>query len=157
MRPLPSDAPLGDSELGKIKSAEVVKEDREKTTNVEFSKPEQATNKQEEKCDESLFKALHHTFFKRIWASAFLLVVSGKWTSIFEMYYCFLTEAYATDTLRTTTPLLNEVLLTWLTESYIYFRLSDAERTAAAAEGVFKPRGIGYGIGLAFALFVMQG
>lgn len=78
MRPLPSDAPLGDSELGKIESAKVVKEDREKTTNVELSKPEQATNKQEEKYDESLFKALHHTFFKRIWASAFLLVVSGK-------------------------------------------------------------------------------
>lgn len=61
------------------------------------------------------------------------------------------------DTLRTTTPLLNKIILTWLTESYIYFRLSDTERTAATAAGFPKLRGIGYGIGLAFALFVMQG
>ena len=61
------------------------------------------------------------------------------------------------DILRTTSPLLNKVLLTWLADSYVYFRLSDTERTAAAAAGIFKPRGIGYGIGLAFALFIMQG
>ena len=69
------------------------------------------------------------------------------------MYWFFLvTLTYATDTLKTTTPLLNQVILTWLAESYVYFRLSDTERTA-----VSKPRGIGYGIGLAFALFAMQG
>jgi ATP-binding cassette subfamily C (CFTR/MRP) protein 1 len=51
-----------------------------------------------------------------------------------------------------TTPLLNQVFLNWLTESLVYFRLSDTERTA-----ISKPPGIGYGIGLAFALFVMQG
>ena len=62
-----------------------------------------------------------------------------------------------TDTLTTTTPLVNQVLLTWLTDSFAYYHLSDAERTAAAASGFLKPRGIGYGIGLAFALFVMQG
>ena len=57
-----------------------------------------------------------------------------------------------TDTMKTTTPLLNKVILDWLAESYLYGKLSDTERTA-----VPKPRGIGYGIGLAFALFVMQG
>ena len=51
-------------------------------------------------------------------------------------------------------PLLNKVLLNWLVDSYVYFRLSDTDRAAA---GLFKPRGVGYGIGLAFALFVMQG
>ena len=64
----------------------------------------------------------------------------------------FVTLTYASDTLRTTTPLLNQVLLTWLADSYFYSKLSDTERTT-----ISKPRGIGYGIGLAFALFVMQG
>ncbi|KAF8154551.1 multidrug resistance-associated ABC transporter [Crassisporium funariophilum] len=88
------------------------------------------------KYDESLFKALHRTFFRRIWTAGSLLLIS--------------------DTLRTTTPLLNKVLLTWLVESYVYFRLSDSDRALASVAGFTKPRGIGYGIGLAFALFVMQ-
>ncbi|KAF8815566.1 multidrug resistance-associated ABC transporter [Phlegmacium glaucopus] len=136
MRHSPPDTPLDDLELSKTESDIAVNE--EKPENVEPSKPEQATDKsKEKKYDESLFKALHHTFFRRIWASAALLLIS--------------------DTLRTTTPLLNKVLLTWLADSYVYFRLSDTERAAAASLGLFKPRGIGYGIGLAFALFVMQG
>jgi hypothetical protein len=58
------------------------------------------------------------------------------------------------DTLKTTTPLLNKVILTWLAESYIYYNLSDQEK----ASGIIpKPKGIGYGIGLAFGLFAMQG
>ncbi|KAF8882128.1 hypothetical protein BD779DRAFT_1675113 [Infundibulicybe gibba] len=57
------------------------------------------------------------------------------------------------DTLKTTTPLLNKVILTWLTDSYIYSHLSDDQRTAGI---VPKPKGIGYGIGLAVALFAMQ-
>ena len=61
------------------------------------------------------------------------------------------------DTLNTTTPLLTEVLLTWLAESFAYFRLTDAEQAAAAAQGFSKPQGLGYGIGLGFALFIMQG
>ena len=58
------------------------------------------------------------------------------------------------DTLNTTTPLVNQVLLTWLTNSYIYSRASEEERTAL---GLQKPQGIGYGVGLAFAIFAMQG
>jgi ATP-binding cassette subfamily C (CFTR/MRP) protein 1 len=61
---------------------------------------------------------------------------------------------FAADTLKTTTPLLNKVILTWLTDSYIYVRATDGERTAL---GLKQPRGIGFGIGLAVALFVMQG
>jgi len=47
-------------------------------------------------------------------------------------------------------------LITWLTESFIFAQLSSVERDEAAAAGFKAPRGIGYGIGLAFALFVMQ-
>lgn len=39
----------------------------------------------------------------------------------------------------------------------MYFGLTDAERAAAVADGLSKPKGLGYGIGLAFALFIMQG
>lgn len=61
---------------------------------------------------------------------------------------------FAADTLKTTTPLLNKVILTWLADSYTYVRATEAERTAL---GLKQPRGIGYGIGLAVALFIMQG
>lgn len=88
------------------------------------------------KYDGSLFKAIHQTFFYQIWFSGILKLIS--------------------DTLKTTTPLLNKVILTWLTESYIYYRLSNDERSAAAAQGFKKPNGIGYGIGLAIGLFAMQ-
>lgn len=49
---------------------------------------------------------------------------------------------------------MTKVILTWLTESFTYVRATEAERTEL---GLTKPRGIGYGIGLAIALFVMQG
>jgi ATP-binding cassette subfamily C (CFTR/MRP) protein 1 len=58
------------------------------------------------------------------------------------------------DVLKTTTPLLTKVILTWLTQSYIYYQLSDEQRASGILQ---EPRGIGYGIGLAFALFAMQG
>lgn len=62
------------------------------------------------------------------------------------------------DTLKTTTPLVNKVLLQWLTDSYIFHNTPEAEREAALQGGFLtKPRGIGFGIGLAFALFAMQG
>lgn len=57
------------------------------------------------------------------------------------------------DTLKTTTPLITKALLTWLTDAYAWNRLSAAEQ---AESGLTKPRGIGYGVGLAFALFAMQ-
>jgi hypothetical protein len=61
------------------------------------------------------------------------------------------------DTLLTTTPLVSQILLNWLSDSFAYFRLTDAEQAAAAAQGLSKPLGIGYGIGLGFAIFSMQG
>jgi hypothetical protein len=77
---MPSDS---DSELGKTESLSAVSEEKgidDKPGNVEPSK----TEKTSKKYDESLFKALHNTFFKRIWSSAFLLVISGMRKSIFR-------------------------------------------------------------------------
>ncbi|KAJ7753347.1 multidrug resistance-associated ABC transporter [Mycena maculata] len=48
------------------------------------------------------------------------------------------------DTLRTTSPLVTKALLAWLTESW------------DQSTGGAKPPGIGFGIGLSFALFAMQ-
>ena len=154
MHRLASDTSHSDSdpEPRKTESQSPVSEEKDdKPGNVESSETEETAKKY----DESLFKALHRTFFKRIWVSAVLLVISGKRKSTFSECIGFLvTLIYTSDTLRTTTPLLNQVILTWLVDCYVYFNLSEAERTATA---ISKPRGIGYGIGLAFALFVMQG
>ncbi|KAI0087238.1 multidrug resistance-associated ABC transporter [Irpex rosettiformis] len=59
----------------------------------------------------------------------------------------------AADTLKTTTPLLNRRLLTWLTNSFVFYK---AGPQAAALAGIDRPQGVGYGIGLAIALFAMQ-
>ncbi|KAG6873111.1 hypothetical protein C0995_002774 [Termitomyces sp. Mi166 len=107
--------------------------DNDKNENAISEKESGGSVKKQPVYDSSLFKALHAAFFKRIWiAGAFHL---------------------CSDTLKTTTPLLNKVILTWLTNSYIYYRLSDEQKASGIIE---KPQGIGYGVGLAFALFVMQ-
>ena len=62
------------------------------------------------------------------------------------------------DTLKTTTPLVTKVLLEWLTETYYFHRMPELEREAAVQAGMLtRPRGVGFGIGLAVALFAMQG
>ncbi|KAF8066642.1 multidrug resistance-associated ABC transporter [Lyophyllum atratum] len=108
-------------------------EDKEVNTDTEKAASGKSAATPEPAHDSSLFKALHASFFNRVWIGGVLHLFS--------------------DTLRTTTPLLSKVLLTWLSNSYYYYRLSDEEK----ASGIIKePQGIGYGIGLAFALFVMQ-
>jgi len=87
----------------------------------------------EPKYDSPLTKTLHHTFFFHIWTAGILKLLS--------------------DTLKTMTPLLSKVILTWLANSYTYFRLSDAQR---AASDIKQPQGMTYGIGLAIGLFTMQ-
>ncbi|KAF9466028.1 multidrug resistance-associated ABC transporter [Collybia nuda] len=94
-----------------------------------FSKKKKA----KPKYDGSLFLAIHRTFIVRIWLAGILKLCA--------------------DTLKTTTPLLTKVLLTWLTNSYIYHQLSPEARVVS---GVAEPQGIGYGIGLAIGLFAMQ-
>ncbi|KII85519.1 hypothetical protein PLICRDRAFT_319144 [Plicaturopsis crispa FD-325 SS-3] len=79
------------------------------------------------KYDASLLKALYKTFIWRWWFSGILKLIS--------------------DTLNTTTPLINKALLAWLTDAYLFH--NDPEATT-------KPKGIGYGIGLAVGVFVMQ-
>ncbi|KAI0689828.1 ATP-dependent bile acid permease [Cytidiella melzeri] len=82
------------------------------------------------KYDSSLLKALYHIFFWRIWGTGLLKLIS--------------------DTLKTTTPLLNKVLLNWLSDTYRYYTNPES------AANMDPPKGIGYGIGLGFALFLMQ-
>ncbi|KAH6879589.1 cadmium ion transporter [Coprinopsis sp. MPI-PUGE-AT-0042] len=91
-------------------------------------------NKPEESNVAPLLQALHAMIFRRFWTAGAM--------------------AFCAETLQTTTPLLSKVLLTWLVESYAYGRLTEAERLAV---GLGTPRGIGYGIGVAFGIFAMQG
>ncbi|KAF8160432.1 hypothetical protein K438DRAFT_1985689 [Mycena galopus ATCC 62051] len=88
--------------------------------------------------DSSLFRAVHQTFFYRIWTGGVLKLFA--------------------DTLKTTTPLLTKVILTWLTDAYVVYHTTPAQIAEAEAAGVPLPKvqGIGYGVGLACALFVMQ-
>lgn len=111
------------------------KEDTEKSgdTFKPSRTPTSAKNTRKTKYDSSLFLAIHRTFIVRIWAAGILKLCG--------------------DTLKTTTPLLTKVILTWLTNSYVYHRLSDEEKASGQLR---KPQGIGYGIGLAVALFAMQ-
>ncbi|KAI0701736.1 multidrug resistance-associated ABC transporter [Earliella scabrosa] len=85
------------------------------------------------KYDASLPKALHAVFWVQFWIAGCLKLFS--------------------DTLNTTTPLVNQLLLAWLTSSFVYARASDQERAALDLQ---QPQGIGYGIGLGFAVFAMQ-
>lgn len=55
------------------------------------------------------------------------------------------------------TPLIMKVFLTWLIDVYVYYRLSSSDKALATAAGFDKPREIGYGVGLAFIMFGMQG
>ncbi|KAI0826665.1 multidrug resistance-associated ABC transporter [Trametes gibbosa] len=96
-------------------------------------KPSQEASGKQPKYDASLVKAIFNVFAVQLWTSGVLKLFS--------------------DTLNTTTPLVNQVLLTWLTQSYVYHRANDEQR---AALGLQQPKGIGYGIGLAFAIFAMQ-
>jgi hypothetical protein len=58
------------------------------------------------------------------------------------------------DTLRATTPLIAKAFLAWLVKVYSYQHFDGFENPASPPD---KPQGLGYGIGLALALFAMQG
>ncbi|KAF8150246.1 hypothetical protein B0H34DRAFT_181181 [Crassisporium funariophilum] len=110
----------------------------EKATEPHYPKPpnfpwHRKKAKRKPTYDSSLFPALHRTFRLRIWIAGILQLCG--------------------DTLKMTTPLVTKVLLTWLTKSYVYHHLTDEQK----ASGQFaKLQGIGFGIGLAIALFAMQ-
>ncbi|KAJ7827858.1 multidrug resistance-associated ABC transporter [Mycena olivaceomarginata] len=117
-------------------SVESVKEKRGDSSKEESPKKPRRfwQRKPKPKYDSSLFRAVLRTFSWRIITGGILKLIA--------------------DTLRTTTPLLTKVLLTWLTESYIVHRATDAQKASGLLP---KPQGIGYGMGLAVALFAMQG
>ncbi|KAJ7457054.1 multidrug resistance-associated ABC transporter [Mycena latifolia] len=121
--------------IAETESAESVKEKKGNDSKEESpEKPKRFWHRKPKKqFDSSLSLALHRTFLFRIWSGGILKLLS--------------------DTLKTTTPLLNKVILTWLTTSYIYYHATEAEKASGFLP---QPRGIGYGIGLGCALFAMQ-
>ena len=119
--------------------------------------PEDNGDYKNSKYDQSLFKALFKTFFFQIWSAGILKLMAGKFEKLIIFLILLIKLKIQLDTLNTTTPLLTKVLLTWLTHSFVYSRLTIAERAAAAAQGFLKPQGLGHGIGLGFAIFIMQG
>ena len=58
------------------------------------------------------------------------------------------------DTLRATTPLVAKAFLAWLVKVYTFQHFDGSGNAASPPD---KPQGVGYGIGLALVLFVMQG
>jgi ATP-binding cassette, subfamily C (CFTR/MRP), member 1 len=60
--------------------------------------------------DRSLAKALHATFWQRWWACGIARLIS--------------------DTLKTTSPLVNKALLEWLAKVYVWHRLPDGAKAA---------------------------
>ncbi|KZT29756.1 multidrug resistance-associated ABC transporter [Neolentinus lepideus HHB14362 ss-1] len=91
------------------------------------SKPEKS------KYDENLLMALNHTFFYTWWSAGLLKLCA--------------------DILTVTTPLVTKELLTYISKAYVAYRLTPEEREAA---GLGNVQGVGYGIGLAISIFVMQ-
>ncbi|KAH8823291.1 multidrug resistance-associated ABC transporter [Flagelloscypha sp. PMI_526] len=85
--------------------------------------------------DSSLLLAIHRTWMKPWWRAG-----------VFKL---------AADTLISTTPLVNKLLLMWLTESYIYYKAAPSP-SLSTQYGIKEPKSIGYGIGLSFALFGMR-
>ncbi|KAI0700341.1 multidrug resistance-associated ABC transporter [Cytidiella melzeri] len=127
-----ADTKLSSEEPDIEKLEQVPSVDAEKSTNLKAGHKEK--KRQQPKQDSSLIMALNTTFFWQWWISGLLKL--------------------AADTLKTTTPLLNKLLLTWLTNSYLWYKFGPTTAAQAGVEG--QPQGIGYGIGLAFGLFVMQ-
>ncbi|KLO19493.1 multidrug resistance-associated ABC transporter [Schizopora paradoxa] len=117
--------------------------DTEAQTNVEekagelYEGKRGRKNRRTKKYDSSLLQAIHSAFFWRWWGAGLMLLLA--------------------DTLKTTTPLVTRLLLTWLTESFNFHQFSTSgSQLPNTDETVTKPRGLGYGIGLGFALFAMQ-
>ncbi|KAJ3794827.1 multidrug resistance-associated ABC transporter [Lentinula aff. detonsa] len=81
----------------------------------------------------SLLKAIYRQFFWQCWYTGSLTLIA--------------------QTLPTLTPLVTKALLTWLTDSYVFFHLSPAEKQESLSS---EPQGIGYGVGVAIGLFFMQ-
>ncbi|TDL26292.1 multidrug resistance-associated ABC transporter [Rickenella mellea] len=113
---------------GATRSTDAQPSQNEESKDTETKDPDKDTkDKGQPGHGTALVKAFHRTFFRKFWFAGICKVAS--------------------DTLNTCAPLVNRALLTWLVEAYVYHR---------APSAVSKPRGVGYGIGLAFALFAMQ-
>ncbi|KAJ4474310.1 multidrug resistance-associated ABC transporter [Lentinula aciculospora] len=123
----------GDNLSSRNADQEVNSEDKEKT-NIDVEEVQEKPDKS--RLQVSLPKVLHRQFFWQCWYTGFLILIG--------------------QTLTTLTPLVTKVLLTWLTDSYVFSHLSPAQQSEAPSLGLTKPQGIGYGVGIAIGLFVMQ-
>ena len=127
----------------------------EKQGNDSETAPVRSTGKaQKQPKEPSLLRALHSVYWLQFWTGGILKLFSGMSYPCTHIRIRIADRVLPLDTLNTTTPLVNQVLLSWLSTSFVYYRASEEER---ATLGLSKPQGIGYGIGLAFAVFVMQG
>ena len=99
--------------------------------------------------DESLIKALNQCYFWLWWTAGILTLFASA--SQYDFWGDYTNTHISSDTLQTTTPLVNQKLLTWLEERYYFWKSAPSDRDLLS-----HPHGIGYGIGLAFAIFVMQ-
>lgn len=144
------------AEAEKIDHSEMQQQDAESTIKGDAQSAQSRPPVKKRKYDESLIKAFNKTFFTNWWTAGILRLTAGTFRSRVAVHMICDSLVYATpsDTLNTTTPLVTKLLLAWLTNSYSWHRASEEQR---AAEGLVKPRGVGYGIGLAFAIFIMQG
>ncbi|EJU01830.1 hypothetical protein DACRYDRAFT_52395 [Dacryopinax primogenitus] len=120
-------AAASSSGYGDLEEGSTEKLGRTKSSATPADLPSTSSSKADKReYDSSLLLALNRTFFWRFWPTGILRLVG--------------------DTLNTTTPLVSKALIAYLTEAYVFYR----DPTAPA------PRDVGYGIGLAIALFVMQ-
>ena len=94
------------------------------------------------------FGTLHSALFWCWWLAGLLKLVGGESPSPHAPLLG--AKVHAPDMLQMTTPLINKLLLTWLSKSYVNHCFS-------AIPSVPLPQGIGYGVGLAVTLFMMQG
>ena len=94
------------------------------------------------------FGMLHSMLFWCWWLAGLLKLVGGE--SPPPHTPLLSAEVHAPDMLQTTTPLINKLLLMWLAESHVNHHFS-------TVPSMPLPQGIGYGIGLAVTLFMMQG
>jgi hypothetical protein len=101
------------------------------------------------KYDRSLLRAIHAAYWRRFWIAGFLRCVAA----VTPTFSAFITRA----------------ILSWLTSVHTFHTANDADRAQVSSLlhvvtlydllssiQMDSPRGAGYGIGLAFALFVMQ-
>lgn len=123
---------------------------------IDVEKQENAKGKAKKKpvYNASLLMAMHSVWWKRWWIAGFFYLASSVINATIPLVtkVVFLADLSLQQALLTAAYL--QIILNWLVDAYAY--RNPTTSLEAAAFGIPAPRGIGYGVGLAFALFVMQ-